>query len=126
MAGITLEVDTPGVGMLRDTPTAPQTWTAKARVTGRKMVLSATERTYILWVCRVEVGWGRSGWERGKTRGGGFTLLVCNGTDGFDHVVQRGHELRVAADTLEVGYAAARGGDAGFCCVLLEKMVLGL
>lgn len=35
VAGMMLEVDTPGVGMLRETPTAPQTCSAKARVTGK-------------------------------------------------------------------------------------------
>ncbi len=35
-AGITLEVVVPGVGMLRETPTALQTCSAKARVTGEE------------------------------------------------------------------------------------------
>lgn len=41
VAGMMLEVDTPGVGMLRETPTAPQTCSAKARVT-RKRTPSVT------------------------------------------------------------------------------------
>lgn len=37
--------------------------------------------------------------------------------------MQRFHELRVAADAGKVGDFAARGGDAGLCCVLLERGV---
>ena len=33
VVGATLELVALGVGMLRETPTAPQTWAAKARVT---------------------------------------------------------------------------------------------
>ena len=46
-----------------------------------------------------------------------LTLLVCNGTDLLDLAVQRGHKLGVATNTGEVGGHAARGGNAGFCCV---------
>ena len=63
--------------------------------------------------------WDQKRWEgdgaRVETRE--LTLLVCNGTDLLDLAVQRGHELGIAADTGEVGGYAARGGDAGFCCV---------
>lgn len=53
---------------------------------------------------------------------GELTLLVRGGADRFDQVVQRGHEFGVAADAGEVGFRAARGGDAGFCCGLLEMV----
>ena len=46
-----------------------------------------------------------------------LTLLVCNGTDLLDLAVQRGHKLGIAANAGEVGGYAARGGNAGFCCV---------
>lgn len=47
VAGIVLEVDALGVGILRETPTAPQTWAAKARVT----CWSATEQTVSIKLC---------------------------------------------------------------------------
>ena len=117
-AGTTLELV--GLGILRETPTAPQTWAAKARVTGGEGAPSANDR--------VDSGIrGRGGFgaeEGARRRGGGLTLLVGHGTLLFDQVVQRGHELRVAADAGEVGLFAAGGGDAGLCCGLLE-VVLG-
>lgn len=79
VAGIVLEVDALGVGILRETPTAPQTWAAKARVTRGKRVLSVFERTCTLG-CRFEVGWGRGGWER-KRRGKGGLLPCWSATE---------------------------------------------
>ena len=49
-------------------------------------------------------------------------MLVCNGTDLVNQVVERGHELRVSADAGEVGDFAACGGDAGFGCGLLVML----
>lgn len=55
---------------------------------------------------------------------GALTLLVCSGADFFDQIVQRGHELGVAADASKVGARASCGGDAGLCRGLLD-LVLG-
>ena len=96
-----------GVGMLSETPTAPQTCWAKASVTGGKRKKGGVNRQQRMYGFR---GFGR---KRGV---GGLTLLVCHGADVFNQAVQRGHELRVAADAGEVGDGAARGGYAGLCC----------
>ena len=109
VAGMVLEAVTLGVGMLRVTPTASQICCAKARVTKERG--DRQRRTCVLR-------------GLGSKRGGEgeLTLLVGSGADRFDQVVQRGHEFGVAADAGEVGFRAARGGDAGFRCGLLEVM----
>ena len=97
-----------GVGMLSETPTAPQTCWAKASVTGgekppKKGGLNCQQRMY--------------GFPRGiRKEEGWLTLLVCHGAVVFNQAVQRSHELRVAADAGEVGDGAAGGGYAGVGC----------
>ena len=96
VAGTTLEVVAPTAGMLRLTPTAPQTSAAKARVTEERGNVSIGRTKSGIWG-RNGLGKEAAGREEGKP-----TLLVCSGTDFVDQIVQRGHELGVAADTGEV------------------------